>query len=209
MTKREGKRILVVDDDRAMLSLITEVLRRAGYEASNADNAEEAIAAVSAATPDLAVLDIGLPGASGLDLAALLRDQFGVPFVFLTLHEDEAIVRRAAAAGALAYVVKPADMRQCVPTIDAAVARAAELRQLREKEAHLSTALQQSRDVSMAVGVLMERLRLDRDTAFERLREQARSQRRKIAEVAAELLDGAERLNALANPAAGRARRGE
>lgn len=131
MTENTRKRILVVDDDRALAALLTEVLRRAGYEVSAAENAEEAVAAVAAATPDLAVLDINMPRVSGLELGALLRDQFDVPFVFLTLQDDEPAVREATAAGALAYIVKPADMRQCVPTIEAALARAAELRRLR------------------------------------------------------------------------------
>jgi response regulator NasT len=198
------KRILVVDDDRAMTALVVDVLQRAGYETLSAENAEEAIAAAAASTPDLAVLDIQIPGASGLELGTLLRDQFGLPFVFLTLRDDEDTVRQATAVGALAYVVKPVDMRQCVPTIDAAVARAAEFRRLRENEAHLSTALQQGREVSMATGLLMERLRLTRDAAFQRLREEARARRQRISVVAAELLDGAERLNALSMPAAQR-----
>jgi AmiR/NasT family two-component response regulator len=207
MTERTGKRILVVDDDRALAALLMEVLQRTGYEVSVAENAEEAVAAVSTATPDLAVLDIKMPGVSGLELGALLRDQFNVPFVFLTLRDDEAAVHQATAAGALAYIVKPADMRQCVPTIEAALARAAELRRLRQSEAHLSTALQQGREVSMAIGLLMERLRLTRDAAFECLREDARARRQRISDVAAELLDSAERLNALARNAADRARR--
>lgn len=207
MTERTRQRILVVDDDRALGTLLAEVLGRAEYEVSVAENAEEALASVAAATPDLAVLDIKMPGISGLELGALLRDQFDVPFVFLTLRDDEAAVHEATAAGALAYIVKPADMRQCVPTIEAALARAAELRRLRRSEANLSTALQQGREVSMAIGLLMERLRLTREAAFERLREEARARRQRISDLAAELLEGAERLNSLAGSAGDRARR--
>lgn len=195
MTEQARKRILVVDDDRAHAALITEVLQRAGYEVSGAENADEAVATVAAGTPDLAVLDINMPRISGLELGMLLRDQFNVPFVFLTLHDDEAAVRQATEAGALAYILKPGDMRQCVPTIEAALARAAELRRLRQSEAHLSTALQQGREISMAIGLLMERLRLPREEAFKKLREQARARRQRISDLAAELLDSAERLN--------------
>lgn len=190
-----ARRVLVVDDDRTFTTLLAEALQRAGYEVSSAESAEEALAAVATASPDLAVLDIRMPGPSGLELGTLLRDQFGVPFVFLTLVDDEDTVRHATAMGALAYLVKPVDVRRCIPTIDAAAARASELRRLRQSEAHLSNALQQSREVSMAIGLLMERLRLTRDAAFERLRSEARARRQRISELAAELLDSAERLN--------------
>jgi len=199
-------RILVVDDDRNFVTLLAETLRRTGYEVSSAESAEEALAAAATAPPDLAVLDIRMPGPSGLELGALLRDQFGVPFLFLTLMDDDDAVRHATAMGALAYLVKPLDVRQCIPTIDAALARALELRRLRQNEAHLSNALQQSRLVSMAIGLLMERFRLSRDAAFERLRSEARSRRQRISDLAAELLDGVERLNTLGGAAQAQSR---
>jgi response regulator NasT len=197
-TQKQRRRVLIVDDDRNINMILGEVLRYAGYDVVAAESPDEAIAAVAATRPDLAVLDIRMGGASGLELGATLRDDFGVPFVFLSALEDEATVRQATEMGAIAYLVKPLDMRQCLPTIEAAHARAAELRRLRQSETQLSTALQQGREISMAIGVLMERLRIDRDRAFERLRDDARASRRRINEVAEELLRCVERLNGLA-----------
>ena len=105
------------------------------------------------------------------------------------------MVLQAAQHGALGYVVKPVDIPQLVPAIEAALARAADLRELRETGGQLQTALNESREVSMAVGLLMERRRLDRRQAFDALRTTARTQRRKIGEVAQELLAAAELLN--------------
>jgi two-component system, response regulator PdtaR len=193
------RRILVVDDDRNLNTLLAETLRSANFEVTAAENIDEAIAAVATSRPDLAVLDIKMQGASGLDLGAVLRDDFGVPFVFLSLMDDEQTVRKASEMGAIAYLVKPLDMRQCLPTIEAAFARAEELRRLRETESQLSTALQQSREISMAIGLLMERLRIDRDTAFERLRDEARARRRRMSEVAEEVLQSVELINSFAS----------
>jgi AmiR/NasT family two-component response regulator len=78
---------------------------------------------------------------------------------------------------------------------------------LRETESQLSTALQQSREISMAIGLLMERLRVDRDTAFEKLRDEARAKRRRMNEVAEELLQCVERINSFSVGSATRARR--
>jgi two-component system, response regulator PdtaR len=187
------------DDDRNLNTLLAETLRSANFEVTAAENIDEAIAAVATSRPDLAVLDIKMQGASGLDLGAVLRDDFGVPFVFLSLMDDEQTVRKASEVGAIAYLVKPLDMRQCLPTIEAAFARAEELQRLRETESQLSIALQQSREISMAIGLLMERLRIDRDTAFERLRDEARARRRRMSEVAEEVLQSVELINSFAS----------
>lgn len=201
------RRVLVVDDDSHLNALLGEALRSVGFEVTSAENVDEAIAAVATSRPDLAVLDIKMQGASGLDLGAVLRDDFGVPFVFLSLMDDEETVRKASEMGAVAYLVKPLDMRQCLPTIEAAFARAEELRRLRETESQLSTALQQSREISMAIGLLMERLRVDRDTAFEKLRDDARAKRRRMSEVAEELLQCVERINSFHGSGAPRVRK--
>jgi two-component system, response regulator PdtaR len=75
-------------------------------------------------TPDLALLDMRMNGKPGLDVAAYLRDHVGTPFMFLSAFNDEQIVRQTVAFGALAYLVKPLDVRQIVPAVRAALARA-------------------------------------------------------------------------------------
>ncbi len=145
--------------------------------------------------PDIAVLDVRMPGQSGLELAKQLQEQPGLPFIFLTAYGDEDIVREAIEHGALGYLVKPVDIHQLIPAIEAAVARAADLWNLRKTEQQLQTALNENREVSMAVGLLVERRRISRQQAFDALRATARTQRRKIGEVAEEILSAAELLN--------------
>lgn len=91
--------------------------------------------------------------------------------------------------------MKPVDLPQLVPAIEAALARSAELSKLRNTGQQLQNALNENREISMAIGVIMERRRLDRHQAFEVLRTSARTQRRKIGELAQELLSAAEVLN--------------
>jgi response regulator NasT len=147
--------------------------------------------------PDIAVLDVRMPDQSGLDLAKhLLLAHPGVPFIFLTAYGEEDVVQQAIENGAIGYLVKPVDIPQLIPAVEAAVARAADLWKLRNTEQQLQTALNENREVSMAVGLLMERRRLNRQQAFEVLRTTARTQRRKIGEVAEEILSAAELLNA-------------
>lgn len=176
---------------------MTEALTQCGHEVVVAQRQADAIAIVAGKTLDLVVLDIQIPDTSGLELAAVLRDRFSLPFMFLTLVEDEATVHQATEAGALAYLVRSANLRQLLPSIEAALARAEELKKLRQAEASLSAALQQGREVSIAVGVLMERFRLNFDTALEMLRDNARARRQRLHDLATELLEATERLNSL------------
>jgi response regulator NasT len=84
-----------------------------------------------------------------------------------------------------------------VASIEAALARAADIKGLRSAEANLNAALKGDRNIGIAMGLVMERYRVTRVAAFEALRSRARSQRRKLGEVAAEIVDSAEALNAL------------
>ncbi len=146
---------------------------------------------------DLALLDVSMPGMSGLELAKRLQSETTVPVMFLSASDDDDIVRQAAQYGAVGYLVKPIDTARIAPTIKAALARADEIRQLRQSESKLTIALQAGRETGMAVGVLMARLHTDRDTAFRLLRDHARSQQRKINDVAAQLLAAEEVFGAL------------
>lgn len=197
--RRPQRHILVVDDDRLVLAALAEGLRGAGYRVTGAAGGEDALAAAGRDRPDVALLDMRMPGMDGVELGRRLRDGHGVPFLYLSAYGDPDVVRRAVEEGALGYLVKPLDIQQIVPSIEAALFRAAEFGKLRETEAQLNTALAGSREISMAVGLLMMRDRIDREQAFELLRSNARSQRRTVAEVAAELLNSAENLYTIKN----------
>lgn len=194
-TEAPKRRILIVDDDRLILATLSKGLQQAGYEVRQAASAAEAVRIAMDDPPDLAVLDVRMPNMSGIDLARLFRDETTVPFMFFSAYGDVDIVRRAAEYGAVGYLVKPVDTTQIIPSIEAGLARAEEIRKLRRTEVELSAALAAGRETSIAVGLLMERYRLDRVKAFETLRDYARSHRRKINEIAADLINAEEALN--------------
>jgi response regulator NasT len=187
--------ILVVDDDRLVLASLSRGLRQTGYRVTEAGNGEDAFKIAERTAPDLALLDVRMPGMNGIELGRMLREQVGVPFLYLSAYGQADVVAQAAEHGALGYLVKPLDIAQILPAVETALSRAAEIRTLRDKEGQLSAALGGSRDVSVAVGLLMERHHLDREEAFEALRAHARSGRRALIEVAHEILESSEKLN--------------
>lgn len=190
--------LLVVDDDRLVLATLSQSLRQVGYQVVEAGSGEEALQRLEDSPVRLAILDIRMPGISGIDLAQELQGR-DIPFIALTAYSDRELVAAMVEQGALCYLVKPVDINQLLPAVETALGRADDILQLKLNEQHLSTALNSDRTISQAVGILMERYNLSGRIAFERLRTHARSQRRKLAEVARELVSATDAVNAL-NP---------
>jgi len=188
------KHLLLVDDERLVLSTLTRDLQRAGFRVSSAESAAEAEnLLVSGVHPDLAILDVRMSGNDGLYLAKRLHQLDHIPFIMFSAYSDAATVEQATLSGALAYLVKPLDIAQLLPTIETSLNRANELETLRGTRLQLQKALDDQRDISVAVGVTMVQLGLSRLDAFEHLRQLARSRRCKLAELAAEQLAELER----------------
>lgn len=189
------RRLLLVDDDRLVLATLSDGLRQAGYDVVAASSGREAIDLTQHCDFDLVILDVRMPVMGGIDVARLLHERQTPPFLFLSAYGDIDLVRQGTDLGALGYLLKPLDIPQLVPAVEAALVRGAEISRLRESEIRLNTALTIEQKTRMAVGVLMERRRIDRHAAFELLRQQARSTRRKIAECAEDILRAVETLN--------------
>ena len=188
-------RILLLDDERLILATLGAGLRGAGFEVQTADSVDEAEGHLaSGACPDLAILDLNLPGRSGLEFAHRLRELDRVPFIMLSAYSEPQFVAQAIEVGALGYMVKPVDTVQLIPEVRAALARADELQGLRSTRAQLQQALDGERDISVAVGIAMAQRRLSRKAASEWLRLLARQQRRRMAAVASDLVREVETL---------------
>lgn len=194
----KGK-ILVVDDDRLVLVTLTQGLAQAGYEVLDADNGDDAILIARQKKPALALLDIRMEGKSGFDVAAYLRDYCQIPFMFLSAFSDEATLKQVNALGAVAYLVKPLDIRQIVPAVDTAMGQIQSQRQSRVEpdSPSFSGALapqSMPQSVAMAVGVLMHRYSLNRLDALQRLQRLSESEQRLLVEQAEQVLQAVESL---------------
>ena len=190
----KGK-ILVVDDDRLVLATVTHGLAKAGYEIIDADNGDDAILLAREHRPDLALLDIRMEGMSGFDVAAYLRESLQTPFMFLSAFTDEATVAQVKALGAVAYLVKPLDIAQIVPTVEAALASV----RARNAGATPAAASALAGDpladaVAIAVGVLMHRYSLPRTEALARLSRMAAADGLALPAQAQRLIDAVELL---------------
>ena len=189
--------VAVVDDQALVRSGFLALLRseRDITVVGEAASGHEAVELVRAHHPDVVLMDIRMPGMTGIDAARRMRDEHDVPVIFLSAYSERDMVREATQGGALGYLVEPVQFEQLAPSIEAALARAADIRALRSREKGLSLALSGERAISIAVGMLMERGRLTSDEAFETLRRFARSSQRKVADVSVELVRASDTVN--------------
>jgi len=192
-------RILVVDDDRLVLATLVHGLTQAGYEVVDADNGSDAILLADERNPALALLDIRMEGLSGFDVAAYLRDVCRIPFMFLSAFSDSETAARVKELGAVAYLIKPLDVGQIVPAVEAVFAqlRAATLAPRAGMAGVAGVAGVAALDaelVPLALGILMHRHSLARAAAAERLQRLADEQGLTTAEQAERLVRAVEEL---------------
>mgnify|MGYP003389040074 FL=1 len=110
-------RILVVDDDTALAEMIGIVLRTEGFDPHFCEDGAAAVEAFHRSSPDLVLLDLMLPGMSGIDVCAKIREESGVPIIMLTAKSDTTDVVKGLESGADDYVVKPFNPKELVARI--------------------------------------------------------------------------------------------
>lgn len=118
-------RLLLVDDDRALADMLGEYLELQGFQVEAVDSGELALAALARRSPDLVVLDIGLPGIDGLETLHRLRRQHSVPVIMLTARGEEHDRIAGLVAGADDYLPKPFNPLELAVRIRAVLKRSA------------------------------------------------------------------------------------
>jgi DNA-binding response OmpR family regulator len=116
--------ILVVDDEQSILDLLQYNLEKSGYEVVIANNGIDAIHLAHRHHPDLAILDITMPGMDGLEVCSRLRHELGTPVILLTARDTEVDKIVGLEIGADDYVTKPFSPRELVARIKAVLRRA-------------------------------------------------------------------------------------
>jgi DNA-binding response OmpR family regulator len=117
-------KVLVADDDRDLLELIGFALGQSGYMVLKAHNGTSALSLFDAEEPDLVVLDINMPGASGFQVCESIRARSSVPIMMLTVRSEEEDLVRALELGADDYLTKPFSPRTLLARIKALLRRA-------------------------------------------------------------------------------------
>jgi FixJ family two-component response regulator len=114
--------ISIVDDDEALRRSLENLIRSAGFHARGYSSAETLLKSTQLAETDCLVLDVRIPGMSGLEVQSELNaGKFRVPIIFITAYESGDQRKRALEAGAVAFLNKPFDEEDLLNAIDAAL----------------------------------------------------------------------------------------
>ena len=185
MAMSERLRILIADDEAIRLMTLRTQLRSLGFEVvGEATDGEEAVRLAQEREPDLAILDIKMPGLDGVSAAQRILQHRPIPIILLTAYSEVELVERALEAGVFAYLVKPVTEEDLLPAILLARKRFEEFRMLQEEVQDLREALEARKLIERAKGILMKRLGISEQEAFRRMQVQSQKENRKLVEIA-------------------------
>jgi response regulator NasT len=183
---------VVIAEDEAIIRLdLKETLEEEGYEVvGETGRGDEAVQLVSDLGPDLAILDIKMPGMDGLEAARAITAERGAAVLILTAFSQRDLIEQARDAGALAYLVKPFQKSELIPAVEVALGRFAEMKALAEENSSLVEQLAARKLVDRAKGILMDRHGLTEAEAFRFVQKTAMDTRQGLGVVAQSVIDG-------------------
>jgi AmiR/NasT family two-component response regulator len=191
VTDASARRVLIAEDEALIRLDLKEMLEEEGYDVvGEAGDGETAVSLAEQLRPDLVILDVKMPVMDGIAAAERIAGARLAPVVILTAFSQRDLVERARAAGAMAYLVKPFQKKDLLPTIEMAASRFAEIVALENEVSDLADRLETRKLVERAKGVLMEKQGMTEPEAFRWIQRTAMDRRTSMKIVASAVLEG-------------------
>jgi len=179
------RRVLVAEDEALIRLDLKEMLEEEGYSVvGEAADGEQAVEMAGRLRPDLVILDVKMPKMDGIAAAERIAGERVAPVIILTAFSQRDLVERAREAGAMAYLVKPFQKKDLVPTIEMATSRFAEIVALEQEVGGLHERLEARKTVERAKGVLMTEHGMTEPEAFRWIQRTAMDRRTTMRAVA-------------------------
>jgi AmiR/NasT family two-component response regulator len=186
--------VIVVDDEPLMVELLSRTLKDLGHETvATGTDGLQAVELARKHKPDLIVIDYAMPNMDGMDAAEIIMKELAIPIVLSTGRTDDTTLQRARKADIHSYLVKPFHREQLKTAITMAMVRHHEKLASAAKIAELQSELTVVIAVDHAAALLMEKFRIDRRDAIEKLETAARAR-------SCSLLDAARAVSATLAP---------
>ncbi len=184
-------RVVIAEDEAIIRMDLRETLEEEGYEViGETGRGDQAIELVRSLQPDLAILDIKMPGMDGLEAARIINGEKICGVLMLTAFSQREVVEQARDAGALAFLVKPFQKSDLIPAIEVAMGRFRELRSLTGEIDALGEQLESRKVIDRAKGTLIDEVGMSETDAFGFIQRTAMSERTRMRDVADRILDG-------------------
>ncbi|MCO5317891.1 MAG: response regulator [Microthrixaceae bacterium] len=185
-------RVVVAEDEAIIRMDLRELLQEEGYEVvGEAARGDQALALITEKHPDVALLDIKMPGMDGISVARRVNAERMCAVVLVTAFSQRELIDEATAAGVHGYVVKPFERHDLVPAIEVALARFEAERLLAEQVANAEERLEVRKLVDRAKGHLMDVHGMSEKDAFGFIQRTAMASRRQMRNVAEDIVSGA------------------
>ncbi len=184
-------RVVIAEDEAIIRMDLRETLEEEGYVVvGETGRGDTVVDLIRETTPDLAILDIKMPGADGLQAARTINNERLCGVLMLTAFSQREVVEEARDAGALAFLVKPFQKSDLIPAIEVAMGRFRELKSLTGEIDTLEDQLESRKITDRAKGLLMDELSISEADAFAFIQKTAMSERTRMRDVADRILDG-------------------
>jgi AmiR/NasT family two-component response regulator len=188
-------RVLICEDEGLTALYLQKCLSQLGYDVvGEARDGEEAVERAAVLKPDAVLMDVRMPRLDGIEATRRIMAARPTAIVMITAFSEHELVEEALAAGASGYLIKPVSDEQIEPALRVALARFAELRDLRGELTELKEALEARKVVERAKGILMKRFDLPEDQAYQRLQKLSRDRRQSLKQTAEQLIAAADLL---------------
>src|ERR1700678_150023 len=184
-------RVVIAEDEAIVRLDLKEIMEEEGYEVvGETGRGDDAVELVRTHRPDLAILDIKMPGADGLTAAREITSERLAAVLILTAFSQRDLIEQARNAGALAYLVKPFQKSELLPAIEMAIGRFEEMKALDDQVKTLEESLEVRKAVERAKGILMDELGWGENQAFTWIRSYSMNERTGMIDVAKQIIAG-------------------
>ncbi len=182
---------VVIAEDEAIIRLdLKEILEEEGYEVvGETGRGDEAVDLVRNHHPELAILDIKMPGLDGLTAAKEITGERLAAVLILTAFSQRDLIDQAKEAGALAYLVKPFQKSELLPAMEIALGRFQEMKVLAQQVESLEEQLEVRKVIERAKGLLMDELGMKETDAWNWIQKRAMRERLQMKEVARRVIE--------------------
>jgi response regulator NasT len=183
---------VVIAEDEAIIRLdLKETLEEEGYVVvGETGRGDEAVELVKEHEPDIAILDIKMPGLDGLSAAREISGERRAAVLILTAFSQRDLIEQARDAGALAYLVKPFQRSELIPAVEIAIGRFREMKVLHDQAESLEEQLDTRKIVDRAKGRLMDQHGLNEQDAFSFIQRTAMRERLTMKAVGERIISG-------------------
>lgn len=184
-TGQRTLRVLIAEDEAIIRLDIRAMIEELGYQVvGEAKDGIEAQEMARQLKPDLILMDIKMPKVDGLNAVRQINADQRIPVILLTAFSQPELIDEAVELGVFAYLIKPINKADLLPTIEIAIARAREVEEMQKEVGSLRATLETRKRVERAKGLLMDTYNIAESEAFRRIQKLSMDSRKSMREIA-------------------------